>query len=369
MGLIRLILVISIFVVHIRNYEGDFLLGATLAVHLFFLISGFFISFVLTEKYKSIKGRVKTFYLTRFLRILPLYWLILFLTLLTIIFFRNYFLSEPQSYFGNILAQFHSISAFPAPAVLYFFLINLTPVFQDTVFYLKIHSLSNNLILSGNALIFVPKVAGFLLVPVAWILALEIYFYLLAPWLLKLKIKPLLVFIILLMLLRIDFILNGLYYDPWNYRFFPLELNIFLLSILSYKMSGKILRFSPNKLIDMVLYITVLIVIINYYSLPQLFIGNFPLIHWIIILLLGSVLPFIFRLFKYNKLDIFLSNFSYILFLSHFLIIDTFRSLYPVSPNHFELIVTVSIILFSLILYIFFLIPLEKFRSKFNIAK
>lgn len=73
MGIIRIILAIIILCGHVGLIFG---IDSGFAVEAFFIFSGFYVSMVLSEKYK----RISNFYKSRLIRIYPLYFLILFLT-------------------------------------------------------------------------------------------------------------------------------------------------------------------------------------------------------------------------------------------------------------------------------------------------
>ncbi|HEX6001564.1 MAG TPA: acyltransferase family protein, partial [Hyphomicrobiaceae bacterium] len=71
-GIVRLLLAVSVLVGHAGGEEGFLLLPGNLAVELFFIISGFYMSWVLTEKYDTKTwGGIGTFYQNRFLRLWP----------------------------------------------------------------------------------------------------------------------------------------------------------------------------------------------------------------------------------------------------------------------------------------------------------
>ncbi len=70
MGLMRFLLAMAVVVTHIGPDAADFaLIPANLAVEVFFAISGFYMSLILTAKYQD----RTTFYVNRFLRLYPVY--------------------------------------------------------------------------------------------------------------------------------------------------------------------------------------------------------------------------------------------------------------------------------------------------------
>src|ERR1700681_3104577 len=74
MGWMRFLLAMAVVVEHINAVFGTMpgLLPGTLAVQVFFAISGFYMSLILTGKYRD----SKTFYFNRFLRLYPAYFVV-----------------------------------------------------------------------------------------------------------------------------------------------------------------------------------------------------------------------------------------------------------------------------------------------------
>src|SRR5689334_2306169 len=80
MGSLRLFLALSVVIQHMGNPLGIRLLDAGVAVYLFFLISGFYMALVLNTKYVG-PGSVPIFYLNRFVRIWPVYFVSVLISL------------------------------------------------------------------------------------------------------------------------------------------------------------------------------------------------------------------------------------------------------------------------------------------------
>ena len=74
MGLLRLLLAVSVVLVHTRGCFGFRPLAAAEAVQTFYMISGFYMAMILTEKYRG-PGSYRLFLTNRFLRIYPIYWI------------------------------------------------------------------------------------------------------------------------------------------------------------------------------------------------------------------------------------------------------------------------------------------------------
>ena len=80
MGSVRTLLAIAVVFGH--SY-GFIFVGGRLAVQLFYVISGFLISYVLVEArtYRS----VSSFYINRFLRLFPIYWFVALTTIIAVL--------------------------------------------------------------------------------------------------------------------------------------------------------------------------------------------------------------------------------------------------------------------------------------------
>src|SRR5277367_1645398 len=81
MGLIRFILAISVVLAHSSSIFGFNLVGGQIAVQSFYIISGFYMTLILNEKYVGINNSYKLFITNRLLRLYPIYWTVIILTI------------------------------------------------------------------------------------------------------------------------------------------------------------------------------------------------------------------------------------------------------------------------------------------------
>jgi len=186
MGILRFLLAISVVLAHA---EVAWPISGSAAVQVFFVISGFYMALVLDTRYAD----VWTFWTNRLIRLFPSY---LLMVALTAILVRNY------APFWETFGVFDAIT-------------NLAIVGQDVATFQS------------------PR--GALLVPQAWSLALELYFYALAPFIVRLRTLTLLAIIAASFAARLIAYSYGLDHDPWTYRFFPFEIAFFLCGILAYR--------------------------------------------------------------------------------------------------------------------------------------
>ena len=258
MGFVRTLLAISV----VFNHSYGFLLvGGQYAVQMFYMISGYLISFVLVEAlaYKS----VWKFYLNRALRLFPVYWLVLALSVVAI------------GFASAVLGQEHQ----------------LISTYESAPFWLRLWlTVSNVLVVGQDLLMFSAVRAGELVlltdfrtsdyplwqglaVPQAWTIGVELTFYALAPFILHRR-RWLYVLLFSSLLLRVLFIVWGFgAQDPWSYRFFPTELALFILGALSHQLWAPVVtRTATVKIAPEIATLMLGALICSFWILPQNFI-------------------------------------------------------------------------------------------------
>jgi peptidoglycan/LPS O-acetylase OafA/YrhL len=230
MGILRLILAIAVVIAHSEAICGFKLVNGSVAVQAFYIISGFYMAMILNEKYIGTNHSYKLFITNRFLRLFPVYWVVLLCTLfiaLVIYFYSNVGIL-------NLYSEYYSFMNLGS----FFFLIftNLCLFFQDFVMFLGLDTTTGSLFLSSNFRETNPMLYQFLFIPQAWTIGVELMFYLIAPLLVQTKTKYIAVLIGCSLLLRLILMFGlDLKHDPWTYRFFLTELVFFLAGILAYR--------------------------------------------------------------------------------------------------------------------------------------
>lgn len=210
MGLIRTLLALAVVFAHTPWMDGFVFTGGRNAVQLFYIISGFLITFVLTREgsYRSVKG----FYLNRSLRIYPVYWVVALIAWGLSPWIR------PE------IA--HTFDQAPAAAQWALGVANVTLIGQDWLMFTAVHG--GQWHWASNFRDSEVLIHEGLLVPQAWTLGVELSFYLLAPWVVR-HTGRLLSLLVLSIAMRVWLATHGLTQDPWTYRFFPNELAFFLV--------------------------------------------------------------------------------------------------------------------------------------------
>jgi peptidoglycan/LPS O-acetylase OafA/YrhL len=347
MGLIKFLLALAIFTAHIALFTGlkfcfHFINGVT-AVQGFFMMSGFFMSLILTEKYNK-KNSTLLFLKSRFIKLYPAYWIILALSF-------PFFISTYFKYLGEGILSL--------PQIAIFLLANIFIVGQDIIMFTGLNIDSGQLFFTSNFKVSEPQLwQNFLLIPQAWALALIIYFYLISPFVAKLKTNTIAVIIFFLLLLRLMFYLNGLNHDPWIYRFFPFELAIFLAGVLSHRIYLKIKNSILNTSLLTIIYSLALFLLIFNFYLPF---AN-ELNHWAFLIALFISMPFIFYFSKNFYYDRFLGELSYPIYISHVFIIFSITSF----SNYYKLNVKINLLFIIIGTLLFSFLLLRFIQKSFN---
>jgi peptidoglycan/LPS O-acetylase OafA/YrhL len=294
MGIVRLILALAVMFVHAPSASrpplaSHFISGIP-AVQCFYIISGFYMALVLSDRYTSIKN----FYFNRFLRLYPTYWCVLAMTVAFSIwmqdstFIEKILHAEALGWDGKFLMLLSSLTIWGSD-VMHF----LAPGPAGLEFTRNFHDHS-------------PALWWFHPIPPAWSLPLEMMFYALAPFIVKSKSRLVMIFLTSLAMRWWVYSFVGSN-DPWSFRFFPLELAFFCLGSLAFHGYG-LLRTSPlAKKIGLFALIILIMCLVQG--------DRLGLVQIYVCMLLA--LPFVFLATKDHMVDRWLGELSYPFYLSH----------------------------------------------------
>jgi peptidoglycan/LPS O-acetylase OafA/YrhL len=346
-GILRIILALSVVFYH-SGFVVVFV-GPGHAVQLFYVISGFLISYILRNT-KSYENPI-TFYSNRILRLYPVYYFVAALSLCAYLFGSQKFVDVYKS--------------IPFGAVALLVISNLCLLGQDWVKFSAIEN--GHLVFSTdfhNSEIDLQK--GLLIDP-AWTLGVELSFYIIAPFILHDK-RKIYCLLIASLTLRIYLLMNGIgFKDPWINRFFPCELALFLIGALSHqlllpfwermtkKSSIKIDKLATLFLVGLSM-IYFLIPIREGYKVILLFAIFIPL------------LPLAFVFQRQHPTDKKIGDLSYPIYIGHFLVVqvvEKFLQYFAITNAGFG--VSMKVILssiFALFLYRYIAKPVEQLRSR-----
>lgn len=220
MGCIRLLLAISVILGHLSMYwQTEGFKGGLYpyyAVQIFFVISGFYISLILEQKYKLMPNGIKLFYLHRYLRLAPAYWLIGAITLILTILSPQIYPLGKILFANNPAHNLHDLWAIIVAGFANIFLFGL-----DITAFFSFHA---------------HDAAELLVIPQSWSLGTEMCFYALSPLLVTLSNRNLILIAVMSFGSRFLLYYFDLPFVPWQQRFFGCEVMFFILGILSYRL-------------------------------------------------------------------------------------------------------------------------------------
>ncbi len=363
MGILRLLLALSVVAGHCGDIFGSIGVGGKMAVQLFFIISGFYMTFILKEKYIGKNSSYKLFITNRFLRIFILYWIALLASLLLYAMLGFVTQKWPGKFLPFLTIPTNIFTCF------YVLFSSITLIGHDLMLFLGIDPNTGQLFFTPNFWNTEPPLHKVYLIPQAWSLSIEIMFYAIAPFLLNLRRDLIWVVAIGCLLLRF-YMWNtlGLKNDPWTYRFFPTELLFFILGYFSYLIYEKI----RSKIIDEKVYWLLIFIsaisIFFYQKISDYQPDAVPFMIKEILFYLGFVMiiPLLFKFSRKLSWDNTLGELSYPVYIWHIFAqtaVGTMFSFLQFKTNFGgEIIATFTIVL-SFLMVRFFVPPIEKYRQ------
>ena len=304
MGAVRTLLALAVVFSHTPH--PYIFVGSRNAVQMFYMISGFLISYVLLNTPAYRKPLV--FWSNRALRLYPAYYVVAPLTLV------GYLLFNP-AYWKTFFSLSSLTQAFVA-------IVNVTLIGQDWTLFADVHN--GKLYFTGSA----PagdtvSLIQMLLVTPAWTLGLELSFYLLAPFMVR---RPVVLFALFASSIIGRLIAIGYGFgleDPWTYRFFPFELALFIAGMLSqqFLLQPAIALVGKSGHAHVPAYVVAGFVVVCtlYYAIPLpeeiKTVG--------LLALLFVSLPFLFIFQTKNQWDKWIGDHSYPLYIGHLLVLLT----------------------------------------------
>lgn len=341
MGLIRVMLAMAVVLSHLPMASFKFLSGG-LAVQSFFIISGFYMSLILSGKYSD----TNLFYTNRLLRLFPTYFIMCALTAIAVWVFNASPTASPEL-FAEMFAN--PVSAVTLAAS------NLTLLGQDLLFWFEVEN---------GALVFHPgeqsenATVGWqgLLVPQAWSLSIELMFYAIAPFLVRLRTHWIVALACASIALRLaGHLVPGLDYLLWQGRFFPTCLFMFLLGMLGHRFLPLVARLP--KALGWVAMAGLFAYIVLYS-----FIEIAPLTaRWVTYGIVSVTTPFIFNAFRDNAADRWIGELSYPIYMAQLLVIGavlTFETPFPIWTS-IACTIALSVLILVLVDH-----PIDRWRQR-----
>ncbi|SRR5579871_908214 len=342
MGAMRFTLALSVAVWHLPGAPFR-LLNAAVAVLGFFIISGFYMAMVLSEKYSA----AKPFYAARFLRLYPAYAAVAAFMVLWFVLTRS-----PTAFTAWLPVA-------PAEQAVLAFL-NIGVVGQD------FFEFSRNAFGSGDFLN-----AQWMLVGQAWSLSSEIFFYSLAPFVVRSAARTA---ALLILALAIRWALIGWLGLPspvWGYFFFPGTLCMFLLGSLAYHAHIGARKRLPRWL-GYALLAAWLVWLIRGSATAGIVMPNDPRTgmdgpaFWVFYLAFAASVPVVFAATKDDRLDRAIGEISYPLYLVHGIVQGAifFKFGAPQGEAGWTIAALSASVIIAIVLHIFVERPIERTRQR-----
>ena len=171
MGIIRFLLAISVLVLHTTPIFGLTLVGGDVAVQAFYIISGFYMSLVLTDKYETTNWKgYKLFITNRLLKLYPVYWV-------TLVAFLTLGISSVWIFKSTYIFDYYidNIDLITPINLVYLIFCNIFIIGQDLLFVIGFQN--NNYFFQADYSNANISLHRFLFIKQAWTISLEIYFY------------------------------------------------------------------------------------------------------------------------------------------------------------------------------------------------
>ncbi len=329
MGLIRFLFALAVTIAHIGYipfYEG---ISSLLAVQGFYVISGFLITLAWDTKYSLQPNSIRLFYTNRAARIFFLYWSVLLLSIAAGAIFHGFFHDWPDYMVVN--------PHLPLKLIAYQLVSNFSLIGASVALFLGT-SPEGSLYFTSDFTTSAFPVWRLLIIAPAWTLELELWFYLLAPFLLRLRFPWIAGIAAISFAARFAWYQAGHNVDPWTYRFFPFELGVFLLGVIAYRVFT-LVDWSRMRWISMSVFLGTVASIV--------FFGrtDFYLHPYIYLTLFAATLPAVFGLTHAWTIDRFLADLSFPLYLVHWPIMLLVRDLpkpLPVWPGMIGILLSIS---------------------------
>ncbi|MDD3310587.1 acyltransferase family protein [Pseudodesulfovibrio sp.] len=300
MGFIRLLLALAVFNSHFPLMEDVHIVDGHEAVLTFFAISGFYMALILDTAY----GSPRRFYAARLLSLYPqyLFALVLSLTLLLALDVHPYTSS----------AEFRRFLADPGALALSLWSW-LTMTCQDLFFCLGRTA--------DGALHYVPAtrdgVWRQLPLVQTWSLSLEVVFYAMAPFLVRMRTRTLVLIAAASLAVKLAVLFGPLRAQGFTIRFFPAECWLFCGGILAYRVHARLPR--EASALDWLLLAGLAGLVFVADAAPDeaepFFLPGCAL----------AAMPFVFRALRHLPLDRLAGKISYPFYLLHFTAIAAFE--------------------------------------------
>jgi len=356
-GVLRTVLALCVVGEHSGGIFGLPLVPGFIAVQIFYVASGFYMALILTEKYIG-PGAWWAFYVNRFLRLFPIYYVVLALTLagtaIAVASGRPLpdYLSGWQEFGDTVAAWKLAVVSLP----------NFTILGMDLLHFFDIRppgTISLAVAPSVGLHDFATVGRHFSVVPQAWTLSIELMFYAIVPSIVRWRSSALLALLAGSGIARAVGYSLGFCHDPWDDRFFPFELSLFVAGMLLYRAYRRLSaerdperrRLAAFGWSGLAAGVTAILFFGKFTSDPDFAsIGYGAAVNCLFIAGLAALMPLVFHATRHSRIDNAIGQFSYPVYISHFFFIfflTFFASALRESPLGFGPSVALASLAFS----------------------
>lgn len=365
MGILRLMLAIIVVIGHMQY--ANLLLGVNvfIAVKAFFIISGYYMAMILTEKYNDVP--VYVFWRNRLLRLMPIYYFVLFLSIIVALFSNT----KTIGLFINLGLWKSLLSTGELVGVkVYLLLTNISAMGIETTIYGCLDLATKTISVYGSSC----KgylLNNYMLIPQAWSISIELLFYAAAPFVVRQSNTRLAVMICAAAMLRVSLTWAGLDTNPWNRNVAPFEMIYFFIGVASFRLysSTRELKVYPSLACASMFGIWIFTMSFGEISTRLgLRTDTENWLWWVYFMSLSLSLPLVFRLMSKSRLDNVLGELSYPVYICHILVLGMLdqyggRALSEtVGPLVWRMMNVAAVLLFAQFLVMFVSAPVDRYR-------
>ena len=367
MGALRLILALGVVLDHRAFYDPFFLIRGGVAVILFYIISGFYMSLVIRESYQPTgKGWEWRFLAQRAMRLYPAYWVVLAFSV-----FTAYIAGVPTPFTYDIgLGWFR----------------------QGAIIFSNVFLAGLDIQVATNTLIYASRGSFAFLwthYPVfhAWTVAVELTFYVFAALFALRDTRSALVALACAVYIRIYFLIaNGKLIDlsqdgiglsntPWGYHFFGTALIFFMLGWVAYQiyryidggLRAETLKLGTVRMIAAALAAMLAFIAWCFDSFRTIADYN-DYRMWVAVPAFVLLLPFLFAATKKSRADYYIGLFSYPVYLCHVVAPDAATLFFGMAKDK-PWTTLVAVAIGSMLIVVLIEIPGDWARHKFGKRK
>jgi peptidoglycan/LPS O-acetylase OafA/YrhL len=350
MGQLRFLLALSVVVWHTKPIFGLTLLSGYSAVRIFFVISGFYMSLILTTKY----GDARTFWINRALRLYPAYLAFILLTWAWY-FFEWAWLHKPPTTDPRLMLAYQDMHWWERTG---FIISNWSMIGQDIPSLFN-YEIGTGFVFPGSRLEGNIWAGALRTIGPAWSIGIEIWFYLLAPWLVRQSNR--LLALLVAISVAAELAVTSRYNFDIAYYGLPTNLWLFIVGIILQRVDlswvpSLIFKAAPTVIVAAIVFWPIRGGVNDTITPAE------AMFSYIIFV---PTIPILFAATKHLKWDAYIGNLSYPIYLSHMRIIGIFQT----ALHSGAILIIAGTLVISLGTYHLIEVPIDRWRQSLVVAR